>query len=37
MGKLKLSILEDEKIREFIKDNQIDEAKLYIDKLIRGL
>ena len=31
------AILEDEKIREFIKDNQIDEAKLYIDKLIRGL
>ena len=30
-------ILEDEKIREFIKDNQIDEAKSYIDNLIRGL
>ena len=30
-------ILEDEKIREFIKDNKIDEAKLYIDNLIRGL
>ena len=30
-------ILEDEKIMEFIKNNQIDEAKLYIDNLIRGL
>ena len=30
-------IFEDEKIKEFIKNNQIDEAKLYIDNLIRGL
>ncbi|WP_407421183.1 bifunctional precorrin-2 dehydrogenase/sirohydrochlorin ferrochelatase [Methanobrevibacter sp.] len=30
-------IFEDEKIMEFIKNNQIDEAKLYIDNLIRGL
>lgn len=31
------SIFEDEKINDFIKNNQIDEAKLYIDNLIRGL
>lgn len=31
------NIFEDEKINEFIKNNQIDEAKLYIDNLIRGL
>jgi precorrin-2 dehydrogenase/sirohydrochlorin ferrochelatase len=31
------AILEDEKIKEFIKNNQIDEAKDYIDNLIRGL
>ncbi|MER2013749.1 MAG: bifunctional precorrin-2 dehydrogenase/sirohydrochlorin ferrochelatase, partial [Methanobrevibacter sp.] len=30
-------IFEDEKINEFIKNNQIDEAKMYIDNLIRGL
>ena len=30
-------IFEDEKINEFIKNNQIDEAKQYIDNLIRGL
>ena len=30
-------IFEDEKINEFIKNNQIDEAKSYIDNLIRGL
>ena len=30
-------IFEDEKIIEFVKNKQIDEAKLYIDKLIRGL
>ena len=30
-------IFEDEKINEFIKSNQIDEAKSYIDNLIRGL
>ncbi len=30
-------IFEDEKINEFIKDDQIDEAKLYIDNIIRGL
>ena len=30
-------IFEDEKINEFIKNNQIDEAKDYIDNLIRGL
>lgn len=30
-------IFEDEKINEFIKNKQIDEAKNYIDKLIRGL
>ena len=29
-------IFEDEKINEFIKNRQIDEAKLYIDNLIRG-
>ena len=31
------SIFEDEKINDFIKNNQIDEAKLYIDNMIRGL
>lgn len=31
------NIFEDEKINDFIKNNQIDEAKLYIDNLIRGL
>ena len=30
-------IFEDEKINDFIKNNQIDEAKVYIDNLIRGL
>jgi len=30
-------IFEDEKINEFIDNRQIDEAKLYIDNLIRGL
>lgn len=30
-------IFEDEKINEFIKNNQIDEAKSYIDNLVRGL
>ena len=30
-------IFEDEKINEFIENNQIDEAKSYIDNLIRGL
>ena len=30
-------IFEDEKINDFIKNNQIDEAKDYIDNLIRGL
>ena len=30
-------ILEDEKINDLIKDGQIDEAKDYIDNLIRGL
>lgn len=30
-------IFEDEKINEFIENNKIDEAKLYIDNLIRGL
>ena len=30
-------IFEDEKINEFIKNKQIDEAKEYIDNLIRGL
>jgi precorrin-2 dehydrogenase/sirohydrochlorin ferrochelatase len=30
-------ILEDEKINDLIKNGQIDEAKDYIDKLIRGL
>ena len=30
-------IFEDEKINNFIKNRQIDEAKLYIDNLIRGL
>ena len=30
-------IFEDEKINGFIKNNQIDEAKMYIDNLIRGL
>ncbi|MDO5860362.1 bifunctional precorrin-2 dehydrogenase/sirohydrochlorin ferrochelatase [Methanobrevibacter sp.] len=30
-------IFEDEKINDFIKRNQIDEAKVYIDNLIRGL
>ena len=30
-------IFEDEKINEFIKNRQIDDAKLYIDNLIRGL
>ena len=30
-------IFEDEKINELIKNNQIDEAKEYIDNLIRGL
>lgn len=30
-------IFEDEKIKEFIENNQIDEAKSYIDNLIRGL
>ena len=30
-------ILDDEKIKEFIKNNEIDEAKSYIDNLIRGL
>ncbi len=29
-------IFEDEKINDFIKNNQIDEAKSYIDDLIRG-
>lgn len=28
-------IFEDEKINEFIKNNQIDEAKSYIDNLVR--
>ena len=31
------SIFEDEKINELIRDNEIDEAKKYIDNLIRGL
>ena len=31
------SIFEDEKINELIRDNKIDEAKKYIDNLIRGL
>lgn len=31
------TIFEDEKISEFIEDKQIDEAKDYIEKLIRGL
>ena len=30
-------ILEDEKINDLIKDGKIDEAKDYIDNLIRGL
>ena len=30
-------IFEDEQINEFIKNNQIDEAKTYINNLIRGL
>lgn len=30
-------IFEDERINELIKDNEIDEAKSYIDNLIRGL
>ena len=30
-------IFEDEKIKELIKNNQIEEAKDYIDNLIRGL
>ena len=30
-------ILDDEKINELIKNNEIDEAKTYIDNLIRGL
>ena len=30
-------ILDDEKIKDFIKSNEIDEAKNYIDNLIRGL
>ena len=30
-------IFEDEKINGFFKNNQIDEAKMYIDNLIRGL
>lgn len=30
-------IFEDEKINEFIENNKIDDAKLYIDNLIRGL
>ena len=30
-------IFEDEKIKEFIENDQIDEAKSYIDNLIRGL
>ena len=30
-------IFEDEKINEFIKNNQIDDAKSYIDNFIRGL
>lgn len=30
-------IFEDEQINEFIKNHQIDEAKIYIDNLIRGL
>lgn len=30
-------ILDDEKIKEFIKNNEIGEAKSYIDNLIRGL
>lgn len=30
-------IFEDEKINTFIKDNEIDNAKRYIDELIRGL
>ena len=30
-------IFEDEKINEFIRNNQIDDAKVYIDNLIRGL
>ena len=30
-------IFEDEKINEFIKNDQIDEAKQYIDNLVRGL
>ena len=31
------NIFEDEKINEFIQNRQIDDAKLYIDNLIRGL
>ena len=30
-------IFEDERINEFIKNRQIDDAKIYIDNLIRGL
>ena len=30
-------IFEDEKINEFIKNRQIDDARIYIDNLIRGL
>lgn len=30
-------IFEDEKIKEFIENDQVDEAKQYIDNLIRGL
>ena len=30
-------IFEDEKINEFIRNNQIDDAKVYIDNLVRGL
>ena len=30
-------IFEDEKINEYVRNNQIDDAKVYIDNLIRGL
>ena len=30
-------IFENKQINEYVKDNKIDEAKLYIDNLIRGL
>lgn len=35
--KILYGIFEDDKINELIKDNRIDEAKDYIDNLIRGL